>query len=520
MPSIFNRIGAWLARRPIVQQVRLYSGAKHTRGTFGFGTSGNSSADSELAGQLTILRARSRQMMRDSAYAKRARTVIVNNVIGSGVGMQAQVMSTRKKLAKSVNDAIEMQWADWSRAATCHTGGTLAFADLERAALAEIVTAGEVLIRKHYRPFGGGRIPFALELIEAERLVDDTHAPVAGTASVRLGVELDEFQRPVAYYLRSRHPGDRRWQGFAPDKIIRVPAAEMFHLKIGDRWPQTRGEPWLHNVVRKLDALDQYTQAEVDAARASAYYFGTIETPEAVNGLATIDADGATPATMEIESGLIQQLAPGEQLKFHSPNRPNAALDPFVRHMLREMSAGLNVSYESLSRDYSQSNYSSSRLALLDDRDVWRTLQRWWVRAFREPVHRDWMQQAVLARSITAVPIDAYVADRQRYEAVLFKPRGWSWVDPVKEVDAFVTAVKAGFTTVSDVIAQTAGGLDIEDVIAARARELEMLAEAGIEVETTVKEAPEVKPAAEPKPDDGEDNPEEPPARLFSLGGR
>ena len=46
-----------------------------------------------------------------------------------------------------------------------------------------------------------------------------------------------------------------------------------------------------------------------------------------------------------------------------------------MRFMLREIAAGTGVSYESLSRDYSQSNYSSSRLALIDDRDLWRVFQ-------------------------------------------------------------------------------------------------------------------------------------------------
>jgi lambda family phage portal protein len=498
-----QRITNWF-RQPVTQTVRLYQGAKHTRYSFGFGNSGNSSADSELAGQIVTLRARARQLMRDSAYAKRARTVIVNNVIGAGVGMQAQVLGVRGELNTRVNDDIELRWLEWSRADSCHTGGTMHFADLERAAMAEIVTAGECFIRKHFRRFGSSTVPYALELIEAERVLDDTSSPITGVVAgnVRMGVELDEFQRPLAYYIRRRHPGDRRWQGNMPDEVIRVPAAEIFHLRLGDRWPQTRGEPWLHNVLRKLDDLNEYTQAEIEAARASAYFFGTIESPESVNPLAN-DAGEETAPAMDISPGVIQQLMPGEKLNFHTPSRPNAALDAFVRHMLREMAAGLNVSYESLSRDYSQSNYSSSRLALLDDRDTWRTLQRWWIRSFREPLHREWLQAAVLSRAVTSVPIDAYMADVERYSAVLFKPRGWSWVDPVKEVDAFVTAVKAGFTTVTDVIAQTAGGLDIEDVIATRKRELKMFEAAGIEVDTTVEEPPEpVEPAEPEEPED------------------
>ncbi|MGA0920517.1 MAG: phage portal protein, partial [Gemmatimonadaceae bacterium] len=36
------------------------------------------------------------------------------------------------------------------------------------------------------------------------------------------------------------------------------------------------------------------------------------------------------------------------------------------------MASGIGVSYESISRDYSQSNYSSSRLALLEDHDLYK----------------------------------------------------------------------------------------------------------------------------------------------------
>ncbi len=527
-----------MAKLPVTQRValalarwsglklaqRLYGGARITAQTYGFG-GGNTSADAELATSLALLRSRSRVLMRDSSHAKRARNVIVNNVVGAGVGMQAQVMTTRDELATRVNDDIERVWAEWARAECCHTGGVLHFADLERAALAEVVTAGEVLIRRHYRTFGASRVPYALELIEPERL-DDLGAGVTGS-NVRMGVEVDDFGRPVAYRIRRRHPGDRRWQGAAADEVVRVPAAEVFHLRLVDRWPMTRGEPWLHAVIRKLDDMDQYSAAELAAARASAYYFATIESGDEMNPLVSpADEPSTLPPQMQIDPLTVQQLAPGEKLQFHKPDRPNTALDAFLRAMLREIAAGLSVSYESLSRDYSQSNYSSSRLALLDDRDTWRMLQQWWIRSFREPLHRDWLQQAVFAGAVPAVPVSAYAADRARYEAVLFKPRGWSWVDPTKEVDAYVTAIKAGLTTLTDVIAQTANGQDIEDVIGTRKRELQMLVEAGIDVETTVKAAVAAPPPPPAAPEPTEDDLGDPaadaptdtsrPARLVS----
>jgi lambda family phage portal protein len=308
----------------------------------------------------------------------------------------------------------------------------------------------------------------------------------------------------------------------AHDRAERVPADQVLHLKLTTRWPQTRGEPWMHTAVRKLDDINEYSQHEVSAARAAAAYFATIETPEADNPLQD-ETDDTGAGAMVIDPLTVQELRPGEKLAFHAPNRPNAAFDGFMRAMLREIAAGVGTSYESLSRDYSQSNYSSSRLALLDDRDGYRALQQWWVRSFREPLHRTWLQQAVLARAVPAVPVEAYAADTERYQAVLWKLRGWSWVDPTKEVNAYKEAVKAGFTTVTDVIAMSAGGMDIEDVISTRKRELQMLDEAGIEVDTTVAEAPEApEPSAEPAyPADKEGADEQAAAagRVYSLRG-
>jgi capsid protein len=97
------------------------------------------------------------------------------------------------------------------------------------------------------------------------------------------------------------------------------------------------------------------------------------------------------------------------------------------------------------------------------------------------------------------------VLNASKFEAVLFKPRGWSWIDPTKEVEAYKEAIKAGLTTLTDVIAQTADGRDIEDVIATRKREIEMLEANGIAVDTDVaadREAEAANPGATKTNDD------------------
>lgn len=524
MANPIARFGHWFrgiftSRAPGRRASRMYASARQSRYTVGFGGYSNSSADAELASSLISLRARSRQMVRDNPYAKRAKVLVVNNVIGSGVGMQAQVMNTRDELATRVNDGIESTWCEWMEAGNCHTGGVLHFHDMERLLMGEVFEGGEIYVRKHYRRFGSSKVPLALEVIEPERLANElaSPGPLDPNTEVRMGVEVDKFGRPVAYWIRQRHPGDLRGHTETTDQYERVPAADVYHLSGIDRWPQTRGAPWMHTVLVKLDNINEYTDSELKAARAASYVFGTIETknPE-VDVATTTDRDADEKQMMAIEPLTVQELEPGEELKFHNPARPNPQLPQFISHMLHEVAVGCGPSYADLSGDYSQSNYSSSRLALLSERDQWRAFQQWWIRAFRMPLHRDWVKAAALARAVPGLSVEQYAADPRKFEAVLFKPRGWMWVDPTKEVEAFEKAIAGGMTTLTDVIAQTGGGQDIEDVIRTRKRELDMLKDAGIDVSTTfVREAPPG--AAPPKPPadppDGDDDEQEQTAR-------
>ena len=466
---------------------RMYAGARKSRLTADFGV-GETSADAELHSSLVQLRARSRELVRDAAFAQRARNVTVNNVIGSGIGLQGQVRSSRDKLRAEINDGIEAAWWSWCAADRCHTGGVLHFHQFERAAMCQVFEAGEVFIRVHRQPFGSSRIPIALELIEAERLAQHYVQPTAlpEGSQYRMGVEHDAFGRPLAYWIRDAHPGDLKWSrgGAGAERLTRVPADQMFHLRLITRWPQTRGEPWLHAVLRKLHDVDGYSESEVVAARAAAAYMGIIETPDQEGPLSgEAQADGSRE--FDLAPGTTVRLNPGEKFGSYTPNRPNAAMEGFMRHMLREIGVGADVPYESISGDYSQSNYSSSRLSLLESRDTWKHLQQWFIQSFREPLHKLWLESAVLSGAIPAINRAEYAIHPDKYESVQFKPRGWSWVDPTKEVAAYKDAIAAGFTTVTAVIAATGNGQDLEEVLDERERELQMMADKGLKFDTS-----------------------------------
>lgn len=500
----------WFTRKtpaPAPARRRGFQGAMYNRLVADWITA-STSMDAEIRKDLKRLRDRSRDLVRNNDYARSAQRAITNNVVGQGVSMQANVKMRRGgRMDDVTNAAIEAAWAKWKRKQFCHTAGVLSFNDIERQLMDAMPESGEIFVRKIRQAFGGGRVPFALEIIEADRLDSDLNEMAKNGNEVRMGVERDTWGRPVAYHFKTEHPGDYPFgAGAVANKTVRVPASDVIHLFRQERPGQTRGVPWIASAIMKMHHLQGYTEAEVIAARAEACRMGFITSPE---DDALTDGQQDNLDVANFEPGLIHRLLPGETFQDSKPNRPGGQYEPFVRAMLHSLAAGLGVSYSTLSRDYSQANYSSGRLALLDDRDNWRVLQAWLIENFHRPVFEEWLDMAVLSGELQ---MNGYEANPELFRSVRWIPRGWQWVDPAKEMSAYKDAVRCGFTTLSDVIAQQGG--DIEDVMQTRQRELEMAEGMGLVFDTDpgavdTKGATQASEAAPSDPSSDDDSPDD-----------
>jgi lambda family phage portal protein len=154
--------------------------------------------------------------------------------------------------------------------------------------------------------------------------------------------------------------------------------------------------------------------------------------------------------------------------------------------MLRAVAAGIGVSFESISKNFSESNYSSSRLSLLEERDTYRVLQRYMIENFHQQVFNNWLEMAVLSGALN---LPGYETNPDRYRASKWVPRSWEWVDPQREVDAYKTAVRCGFKTLAQVITEQGGDLDA--VLMQRQSELAKLDEMDIVLDTDPSEVTE-----------------------------
>ena len=97
-----------------------------------------------------------------------------------------------------------------------------------------------------------------------------------------------------------------------------------------------------------------------------------------------------------------------------------------------------------------------------------------------------------------------YFTNKKRYQEVRFKPRGWSWVDPAKEVQAYAAAVQNGFMSRSDVISAIGNGQDREDVDKAIQSDREQAQKLGLDFDRVAPAATTVS-AAEPPNEEGKE---------------
>jgi lambda family phage portal protein len=461
------------------QARRAYQGAMISRLTADW-LATQTSADAEIRTSLRKLRDRSRELVRNNPYARQAKRTTQINVIGTGVQMQSQVMQLRgNKRDDKINSLVESKWSVWCRREHCDVAGRHSFQEMEWLAAGALPESGEALFRIIRRPFGNSKVPLAIQILEAD-LLDEEYQ--GGTLSPgnewRNGVEVNEWGRPVRYAILTRHPGDYWFQNTAQraEKHIFLDAGDVIHLFLPERPNQNRGVPWFHSVMADAHQLQGYEEAAVIRARAGASLMGFITNNE---GELLADAVENNQRISEFEPGTFKYLNPGESVTVPNIDSPDQQFEMFVRNKVRRFASGFGCSYETLSRDFSETNYSSSRLSLLEDREHWRVVQNYLIENFHTRVFREWLALAVLSGEL---PFQDYELRPERYDTPKWLTRGWSWVDPLKEVKAYREAEQAGYMTKAQIIAQTGGG-DYDDNIAELAREQRLAQEAGVNLD-------------------------------------
>jgi len=454
--------------------VRAFHGADTGR-LFSDFVSSSRSADSEIKPSLRVLRDRCREISRNHPYAKRYLQIMSTNVVGAnGVRIQVRKRNDDNSLDSVGNRIIEQAWQQWGRAGFCTVDGRVSWVQAQRLFMETLARDGEVLIQKIKNP-AGNPFGFSLKFLEADYLDEGYDARLANGNEVRMGVELDRRTgKPLNYYLFEDHPHHDQGYGSKTKRHHKiVPASEIIHCYLQDRAGQTRGVPWMSNVLTRLKMLDGYEEATLVNARVAASKMGFFTSPEG-DGFVGDDYDNHAPI-MSAEPATFTQLPAGMSFTAFDPQNPTDSFAEFEKGILRGIASGLGVSYVSLANNLEGVSYSSIRQGTIEDRDHFKMVQQFMIDQFIDPVYRAWLEMAITVGRVN-LPMGKYdlFADQ-----VIYRPRGFAWVDPAKEINASVTALNNGIVSLQDVHSQY--GRDTEEIFEQINREAELADRYGID---------------------------------------
>lgn len=468
-------------KKPIGAGRRTYAAALVDRLSASWVTT-SQSIDWDLRRALPVLRARSRDLTQNNDYAKKFLQMCSTHVVGpTGFSLQVRVPENdargNARTDQVASTAIEKAFYRWAKRGNCDVTGRLSFFDICNLYIKAVARDGEVLIRKVY----GGPSPFGfqLQILDIERLDVNKNEILNNGSVIKMGVEIDRYGKPVAYHLRTAHPGDNPWYTDQGSIYERVPADLIYHHFIADRPEQNRGVPWLHSAMTRLNNLGGYEQAAVVAARLGASKMGFFTTPDGDAQALASEQDAAGNFISESTPGEFQVLPDGYDFKPFDPDYPHAMYAEFVKSSLRGVASGLGVAYNTLSNDLEGVNFSSIRTGVLEERDNWMVIQNWMIEQFLDDVFENWLRFALLNRQIilpngSALP----VAKFDKFNAATWQGRRWQWVDPRADVESNIMAIQNGLKSRADVIAEQ--GKDIDDVFAQLAEEQQEISALGL----------------------------------------
>ncbi len=386
---------------------------------------------------LSRLRAQARDLVRNNPWARRGLRRIVTNTVGWGIKPKANGRNAER---------ITELWKRWAETTQCDASGRLTMYGLQKLAMRTIVESGEVLIlRRLRRPEDGLAVPMQLQVLEPDH-IDTGKDGVNGTAGpIIQGVEFDGNGRRVAYWLFDQHPGGGGTQINPVSR--RVSAEQVLHVFDQERPGQVRGTSWFASVDVRLHEFDEFEDATLMKQKIAACMAAFVTD---LDGAAGALGEASTVNNQPIDSlepGMIVHLPAGKQVEIASP--PQASdHQSYSATALRGVAAGLGVTYEDLTGDYSQVNYSSARMArIAHNADVHDWRWNMLIPQFCVPVW-DWMISTLILAGQVAV-IDA---------PATWTPPPLPMLDPGKESEATKQAVRMGQMTPDEMIREQ--GLD------------------------------------------------------------
>jgi lambda family phage portal protein len=446
---------------------RIYEGAAIGRRTSSWKAL-HTSENAELMFAIRPLRDRARELARNTPHAARMLDVLTAHIIGNGI---IPVSSTGKD---KWDNLVNQLFADWQE--VCDITEMMDFYTMQTLATRAMIESGEVVIRLIDRPLENGLpVPLQLQILESD-YIDQFRDGIYGTQGIggdlgalagkelanalrrsRLGVALGDHDRFLGLWLFRNHPGELNtiWQ--APYTSDLVSADQLIHMFKILRPGQVRGVPWMAPILTTARDLADFLDAANVKARIEACFSAFITNddstiplfdPAQAGTLQVADYSNPNASQTTLEPGMMKELRSGQDIKFAAPTS-TSQIEPIMMFDLQAMASGVGCTYDQVTGDLRQANYSSLRAGKLD---FWRLVGQLQkhviVPKLCNRVWKRFISRAILSGALQEIPggypVDWVVPAKE-------------YIDPKKDADAEKNEVRSGRVTPQSYIAARGG---------------------------------------------------------------
>lgn len=435
-PEAAFRREAW---RQALDEQRNYDAGSHSRINSNW-RAVNQSAEYTDRYYRDIVRARARDLERNSDLMNSVVGPFVRNVVGKGFVLQAETGNDE------LNEQIEKLWKVWCKPRNCDVTGTQSLNQLLRMAVRRKKVDGGILFVKCYT--GGGVLPFKLQMIEVDELDASQVTPKHKGNHVVGGIEYNRWNTPVGYWIKQYEI-----DGMSVMEPTYRKAQDVIFYFSKRRPSQLREMSDVSQTITRIRDANEFISAVSLKQRIEACLSVFIKKQNPTSGLGragTADPNKRTYDGKLLTPGMISELNPGDDVVTINPQGQATDAASFIKLQQRMIGAGQGVSYEATSRDMSQANYSSARQGLIEDSMTYAEEDELLADVMDE-IYETFLISAVLAGEVS---IPGFWENKDAYFPHRFEKPPKNWIDPVKEVTATKLALQTGQKTFKQIAAE------------------------------------------------------------------
>lgn len=414
------------------------------------------SINADIYSSLSKIRARSRNLSLNNDYYIKFLNLYLNNVIGGqGFTLVSRVRDDNGKIDKNACDQIEKAWNKFCMSSNFSANKQDSFHRTMTILGTSYPRDGEFFLRLIYgfnNEFG-----FTTQILLPEYLDETYNEDLSNGNYIRSAIEYNSWGEPVAYHFTEKNKNENINSVYIAKfgNKIRISADEIIHLYNKKEGGQCRGYPFAQQALIKLHMIDGTEDAELVSRRASACKMGFVSKKD--NGEYNGDAeDSDGNKILEMEAGIIERLDAGDEFMPFDPSHSGDGNALFVKLLLKGISAGSDISYQSLSNDFEGVSKEALRLIESKERDRFKLEQRYIIDDLICVVFNEWLKI-----SLTLKIINLPISKIDKFKEHIIRPRSFDPID-ASEYMQNASDIANGLDSRTNILSKK--NMEIEDI--------------------------------------------------------